>query len=103
MAEEATERSGRRDAANCGDGAVSHGGKGLYPLSGSRTGIAGQDRRRSDSGSPTFLTVAMVDLSRIRKYYVACGYTDLRRGNDGLAGQQYGRELRERPKFCVTA
>ena len=40
----------------------------------------------------------MIDLSRVRKYYVACGYTDLRRGIDGLAAivcQQYGRELRE--------
>ena len=40
----------------------------------------------------------MIDLRRVRKYYVACGYTDLRRGIDGLAAivcQQYGRELRE--------
>ena len=39
----------------------------------------------------------MIDLSRVRKYYVACGYTDLRRGIDGLAAivcQQYGRKLR---------
>ena len=27
----------------------------------------------------------MMDLSRVSKYYVACGYTDLRRGIDGLA------------------
>ena len=27
----------------------------------------------------------MIDLSRVRNYYVACGYTDLRRGVDGLA------------------
>lgn len=27
----------------------------------------------------------MIDLSRVRNYYVACGYTDLRRGIDGLA------------------
>lgn len=34
----------------------------------------------------------MIDLSRVRNYYVACGYTDLRRGTDGLASivtQQY--------------
>ena len=40
----------------------------------------------------------MIDLRRVRKYYVACGYTDLRRGIDGLAAfvcQQYGRELWE--------
>ena len=27
----------------------------------------------------------MIDLSHVRNYYVACGYTDLRRGIDGLA------------------
>ena len=40
----------------------------------------------------------MIDLSRVQKYYVACGYTDLRRGIDGLAAivtQQYGQELSE--------
>lgn len=34
----------------------------------------------------------MIDLSRVRNYYVACGYTDLRRGIDRLASivtQQY--------------
>ena len=44
----------------------------------------------------------MIDLSRVRKYYVACGYTDLRRGIDGLAaiiGRQYGRELQEDSLF----
>ena len=40
----------------------------------------------------------MIDLSGVQKYYVACGYTDLRRGIDGLAAivtQQFGQELRE--------
>lgn len=44
----------------------------------------------------------MIDLSRVSKYYVACGYTDLRRGIDGLAAivtQQFGRELREDSLF----
>ena len=27
----------------------------------------------------------MIDLSRVEKYYVACGYTDMRRGIDGFA------------------
>ncbi len=34
----------------------------------------------------------MIDLTKVRNYYVACGYTDLRLGIDGLAGvvtQQY--------------
>ena len=40
----------------------------------------------------------MIDLSRVQKYYVACGYTDLRRGIDGLAAivsQQFGKDLCE--------
>lgn len=44
----------------------------------------------------------MIDLSRVSKYYVACGYTDLRRGIDGLAAmvtQQFGKELREDSLF----
>ena len=44
----------------------------------------------------------MVDLSRVTNYYVACGYTDLRRGIDGLASivmLQYGRELKEDSLF----
>ena len=44
----------------------------------------------------------MIDLSRVRKYYVACGYTDLRWGIDGLVAivcQQYGRKLREDSLF----
>lgn len=38
----------------------------------------------------------MMDLSRVRNYYIACGYTDLRLGIDGLAAvvtQQYGSQL----------
>ena len=27
----------------------------------------------------------MIDLSKVRNYYIACGYTDLRLGIDGLA------------------
>ena len=44
----------------------------------------------------------MVDLSRVRRYYVACGYTDLRRGIDGLAAivsQQFGQERWEDSLF----
>ncbi len=44
----------------------------------------------------------MMDLSRVSKYYVACGYTDLRRGIDGLAAivtRQFGKELREDSLF----
>jgi transposase len=44
----------------------------------------------------------MIDLSLVRNYYVACGYTDFRRGIDGLASivmQQYGTELDEESLF----
>ena len=44
----------------------------------------------------------MIDLSGVQKYYVVCGYTDLRRGIDGLAAivsVQYGQELREDSLF----
>ena len=43
-------------------------------------------------GTAEIDSTAMIDLSRVRNYYVACGYTDLRRGIDGLASivtQQY--------------
>ena len=44
----------------------------------------------------------MIDLSQAENYYVACGYTDLRRGIDGLAAivtQQYGRSMEEDSLF----
>lgn len=44
----------------------------------------------------------MLDLSRVRNYYVAYGYTDLRRGIEGLAAivtQQFGQELSEESLF----
>ena len=51
---------------------------------------------------PCWMPCAMVDLSRVSNYYVACGYTDLRRGIDGLVSivtLQYGGELREDSLF----
>lgn len=45
----------------------------------------------------------MIDLSKVRNYYVACGYTDLRRGIDGLSAivtQQYAGQLSEESLFC---
>ena len=44
----------------------------------------------------------MIDLSKVRNYYVACGYTDLRLGIDGLAAvvtQQYGSHFNEESLF----
>lgn len=46
----------------------------------------------------------MIDLSRVTNYYVACGYTDLRLGIDGLAAivmTQYGVELQEDSLFSA--
>ena len=44
----------------------------------------------------------MIDLAKVRNYYIACGYTDLRLGIDGLAAvvtQQYGSHLDEESLF----
>ena len=44
----------------------------------------------------------MIDLSKVRNFYVACGYTDLRFGIDGLAAvvtQQFGGHLDEESLF----
>ena len=44
----------------------------------------------------------MIDLSKVRNYYIACGYTDLRLGIDGLAAvvtHQYGSQLDEESLF----
>ena len=46
----------------------------------------------------------MMDLSKVRNYYIACGYTDLRLGINGLAAvvtQQYGGQLDEESLFRV--
>ena len=47
----------------------------------------------------------MIDLSKVRNYYVACGYTDLRLGIDGLAAvvtQQFGGHLDEESLFLFS-
>ena len=44
----------------------------------------------------------MVDLSKVTNYYVACGYTDQRRGIDGLDSiiqLQFGMNLKEDSLF----
>lgn len=49
-----------------------------------------------------FSAKPMIDLSKVRNYYIACGYTDLRLGIDGLAAvvtQQYGSHLDEESLF----
>lgn len=44
----------------------------------------------------------MIDLTKVRNYYIACGYTDLRLGIDGLAAvvtQQFASRLDEESLF----
>ena len=73
-----------------------------YPVSWSRT-PASLWSGYGCGGSLTALdSIAMIDLSKVQNYYVACGYTDLRRGIDGLAAivsQQYGGCLSEESLF----
>jgi len=52
----------------------------------------------SSRGGSILFEAAMIDLSSIKNYYIACGYTDLRQGIDGLAQivtLQYGFEINE--------
>lgn len=47
----------------------------------------------------------MIDLSHVENYYIACGYTDLRRGIDGLIAvvvQQFSTQVDENSifRFC---
>ena len=65
---------------------------------------AGKHGRGSGGSHSPGLTATMLDLSRVRNYYVACGYTDLRRGIEGLAAivtQQFGQEMSEESLFLV--
>lgn len=44
----------------------------------------------------------MIDLGKVRQYYIACGYTDLRYGIDRLVqvvNLQYGQQLSESSLF----
>ena len=78
--------------------------RGCAPNSFSRRGSAASRNgrsRRSGRGF-AFHSNGMIDLSQVRRYYVACGYTDLRRGIDGLAAivtQQFGAQLNEESLF----
>lgn len=59
-----------------------------------RRGVAESDLRGS--------AMRTLDLSRIGKVYIACGYTDMRRGINGLVGQiqqQFRLEVREQAVF----
>ena len=62
----------------------------------------GEYKSGSRRGGSILFEAAMIDLSSIKNYYIACGYTDLRRGIDGLAQivtLQYGYEINENSLF----
>ena len=47
----------------------------------------------------------MLDFSRVQNYYIACGYTDMRKQINGLAAlvqTQFGREMDETSSICST-
>ena len=76
-----------------------------YSVSWYKTAISIRSRYGCGGWSTTPNLNAMIDLSKVQNYYVACGYTNLRRGIDGLAvivSQQYGRHLDEESMvlFC---
>lgn len=51
-------------------------------------------------------SVPMIDLAKVRNYYISCGYTDLSLGIDGLAAvvtQQYGSHMDEKVCSCSAA
>src|SRR5699024_1173803 len=74
--------------------------RGSAPNSFSRRGSAASRNgrpRRSGRGFALH-SDGMIDLSQVRRYYVACGYTDLRRGIDRLAAivtQPFGAQLNQ--------
>ena len=48
----------------------------------------------------------MLDFSRVQNYYIACGYTDMRKQIDGLAAVvelQFGKKLDETSVFLFCA
>ena len=77
--------------ASCGtsDGAVKAGSDyGRYapdPVPRSRTEVTGRCGYGCCRGLAPLYSIAMIDLTKVRSYYIACGYTDLRLGIDGLA------------------
>lgn len=73
-----------------------------HSISWGRTNTSGAGRYGYGSGASALHSVTMIDLTKVRNYYIACGYTDLRLGIDGLAAvvtQQYGSHLDEESLF----
>ena len=58
----------------------------------------GHGRSGGDVKQVCIRTRAMIDSSRVQNYYIACGYTDMRKQIDGLASlvqTQFGQEMDE--------
>ena len=73
-----------------------------HSISWGRTNTSGAGRYGYGSGASALHSVTMIDLTKVRNYYIACGYTDLRLGIDGLAAvvtQQHGSHLDEESLF----
>ena len=74
----------------------------IVPISPGAAAASRNGRSRRSGRGFAFHSNGMIDLSQVRRYYVACGYTDLRRGIDGLAAivtQQFGAQLNEESLF----
>ena len=81
---------------------VRTGGTTSNQLSRSRAETPGGNRYGCGIRNPSLHSKFMIDLTKVRNYYIACGYTDLRCGIDGLAAvvtQQYGGQLTEESLF----
>ena len=78
------------------------GGSASEPVPRSRTETACQCGHGCGWCIAPLSPIAMIDLSKVRNYYEACGYTDFRFGIDGLAAvlrQQFGGHLDEKSLF----
>ena len=95
MASETSQSGGRGRCAAAGTGSR----LGRYAsdsVSRSGTVVAQQCVFGYRCGTAAVDTIAMIDLSKICSYNVACGYTDLRLGIDGFAAvvtQQFADHL----------
>lgn len=87
LAQEAVDADGRVCCTSAGAvrAGSDYGRCAPAPVPGSGTEIAGWCGYRCRCSLAPLYSVAMIDLTKVRNYYVACGYTDLRRGIDGLA------------------
>lgn len=104
LAPEAARPGGRSNGAAAGTAGIHSclGGYAADSVPGHRAETARRCEHGRRCGAAAVDSVAMIDLSKVRNYYMACGYTDLRLGIDGLAAivtQQFGGHLNEESLF----